>query len=53
MKDNNEILQIIGNNIRIARIQKHYTQQQLAEKLNISDKFISMIERGTTRIKYN
>ncbi len=39
---------IIGNNIRIAREHKNYTQEQLAEKLNTSSKFISMAERGAS-----
>lgn len=46
MKENKEILQIIGNNIKEARIQRDYTQGKLAEQLNISDKFISLLERG-------
>ena len=39
---------IIGNNIRIAREHKGYTQEQLAEKLNTSSKFVSMAERGAS-----
>lgn len=45
MEDKN-ILEIIGNNIKIARTKKGITQQELAEKLHKSDKFISMIERA-------
>ena len=45
MDENLNILQIIGENIRIARTQKGYTQGKLAELLNTSDKFISMLER--------
>ena len=41
---NKDVLQIIGNNIKIARNQKNYTQSKLAEKLNVSDKFISLAE---------
>ena len=45
MNENKRILQIMGENIRIARLQKGYTQSKLAELLNTSDKFISMAER--------
>ena len=41
-------LKIIGNNIKMARLQKHMTQETLAEKCNISSKHISAIERGIT-----
>lgn len=44
--DENKILKTIGNNIKTARVAKNITQQKLAEQLNVSDKFISMIERG-------
>ena len=45
MEDKN-ILEIIGNNIKIARTKKGITQQELAEQLHKSDKFISMLERA-------
>lgn len=48
MDENLNILQVIGENIRIARTQKGYTQGKLAELLNTSDKFISMLERGAS-----
>ena len=38
---NINILKVIGDNIRIARTQKGFTQSKLAELLNTSDKFIS------------
>ncbi len=46
MKENKEILVTIGHNLKNARISKGYTQEQMAEQLNVSSKFISMIERG-------
>ncbi len=46
MKENKEILITIGQNLKNARISKGYTQEQMAEQLNVSSKFISMIERG-------
>lgn len=48
MNENNQIMKIIGKNIKHARQQKQYTQEYLAEKLNTSDKFISMLERGAS-----
>lgn len=45
MKEDN-ILRIMGKNIKNARTTKKITQSKLAEKLNTSDKFISMLERG-------
>lgn len=45
MDNSQDILQIIGNNIKTARTNKKLTQSQLAEKLDVSDKFISMAER--------
>ena len=46
MKENKEILVTIGKNLKNARTSKGYTQEQMAEQLNVSSKFISMIERG-------
>ena len=40
------VLEIIGNNIKIARTKKGITQQELAEQLHKSNKFISMLERA-------
>jgi len=48
MDENSNILKVMGENIRIARTQKGYTQDKLAELLNTSDKFISMVERGAS-----
>lgn len=48
MIDNDNVLKIIGNNIKIARHKNGYTQERLAEELNTSDKFVSMIERGAS-----
>ena len=53
MNENVNILKVIGDNIRIARTQKGFTQSKLAELLNTSDKFISMTERGASRFEFN
>ena len=37
----------LGKRIREARIKKHYTQQQLAEKADIGQMYLGEIERGT------
>lgn len=41
---------IIGRRIKQARQTKGYTQEQLAEKLDVSNAYISKIERGKTPI---
>ena len=40
------ITRIIGQHIRIARIQKGWQQQQLAAEAHISQKYLSQIEHG-------
>jgi len=39
----------LGNNIKYLRYKHHYTQEQLAEKLDISSTYLGYIESG----KYN
>ena len=46
VKVNNTILEIIGNNIKTIRLSKRITQEQIAEKLNRSVNFVSLIELG-------
>ena len=41
---------IIGMRLKQARINKKITQEQLAEKLDVSVAYISRIERGSTSI---
>lgn len=41
---------IMGERLRMARQNKGMTQDQLAEKLNVSIAFLSRIESGKTRI---
>lgn len=41
---------IIGSRLKNARIQSGLTQQELAEKTNLSVAFISRIERGSSHI---
>ena len=45
-KVNNTILEIIGNNIKTIRLSRGITQEQIAEKLNRSVNFVSLIELG-------
>ena len=39
---------MIGNNIKRLRLEKHYSQEQLARKLNLSQGAISQWEKGKT-----
>ena len=41
---------IVGKRIKLARTKKNYTQEHLAEKLNVSVTFLSRIECGSSRI---
>ena len=41
-----KVLQIIGNNIKTLRLSKGMTQEQMAEKLDHSVNFVSLIELG-------
>ena len=41
---------IIGVRLKQARINKKITQEELAEKLDVSVTYISRIERGSTAI---
>ena len=41
---------IIGIRIKQARMNKHITQEKLAERLDVSVAYISRIERGSTEI---
>lgn len=44
MKDNRNM--VLADNIRAERNRKNYTQAILAEKVNVSESTISLIERG-------
>ena len=44
--ENTNVLKDIGYNIQKARIKKGYTQEFVAEKCNVSDKYISVMENG-------
>ena len=41
-----EILKKFGKNVKIERIRKDYTQEQLAEKMGVSQNYIASIEGG-------
>lgn len=41
-----ELRKSIGKKIKIARLKTEYTQEQLAEKLSLSTRYISQLERG-------
>ena len=44
---------IIGQRLKKARIEKGYTQEQLAEKIDVSVAFLSRVERGNAKINLN
>ncbi len=46
MDDNQDLRAILGKNIKFFRFRKNYTQAMLAEKAQISDIFLSHVERG-------
>lgn len=41
---------VIGERLKKARREKHLTQEQLAEKIDVSIAFLSRIERGSSQI---
>ena len=41
-----ELLRKFGKNVKIERIKKDYTQEQLAEIMNVSQNYIANIECG-------
>lgn len=44
--DKEHILKTISENIRIERLKKKYTQEYLAEKAGITQKYLNMIEKS-------
>lgn len=46
MDDQEQILKTIGKKIKLARSKAEYTQEQLAEKISLSPRYISNLERG-------
>lgn len=45
---NTKCIKNIGNNIKLARLKKGLTQEELSEKCNVSSQYISAIESGRT-----
>lgn len=44
---------VIGERLKKARTEKGYTQEQLAEKIDVSVAFLSRVERGKAKINLN
>lgn len=44
------VLQVIGSNIKRARLLRNLTQEALSERLDTSTNFISLVERGSSGI---
>ncbi|WP_313152979.1 helix-turn-helix domain-containing protein [Lacrimispora sp.] len=48
-----DYLRILGENVRIRRINLGYTQEQLAEKADLHRTYIGAIERGDRNVSLN
>ena len=48
----NDLSQIIGNNLRVARINAGYTQKEIAEKLHTKQTIYSRYETGKLQLDY-
>ena len=46
MYNEDEILKQFGRNVKAERVRRGYTQEILAEKMNVNREYISRIERG-------
>ena len=44
MKDN--FAYVLGSNIKAERLRRHFTQDELAEKLDMSINYVGKVERG-------
>jgi len=42
--DNSDILNVVSDNLRIARLKQRISQEKLAEMVDISTKYLNMIE---------
>lgn len=45
-----QLLKLMGSNIKSLRLERHWTQEELAEAANINDKEVSHIEAGNRNI---
>lgn len=48
MRKKNEVKHKLGRNIKIERIRNDITQEQLAERINMSVSYVSKLEQGLT-----
>lgn len=44
--DKTQLLKLFGKNVKIERIKQDLTQEQLAEKMDVSQNYIACIESG-------
>ena len=44
--NSDKIQKHVGKKLKIARAKSHYTQEELAEKISLSSRYISQLERG-------
>ena len=48
-----DLKSIFGKNVKYFRYQKNYTQATLAEKVNVSTKYIGKIETGKNSVDFD
>ena len=48
--DNSYILKLFGNQLRILRLEKGFSQEKLADRAHVHRTYIGMIERGEKNI---
>lgn len=51
--DKSNTLKIFGNNVKRERLRIGLSQEQLAEQINKSSHFVSLIERGQTAVSFS
>lgn len=49
VKNQEQIVNIVGRNLKQARLDKKYTREQLAERMDISVRYLTAIENETRR----
>ena len=48
-----DLKNVFGKNVKYYRFRKRYTQEQLAEKINVSVNYLGRIERGKHSVDFD